>query len=291
MTVIYIDILLALNLFIDYLLLAATARVLQLPLKRSRHLAASLLGAVSSLLILLPTMPAVLTVTSRLAVAAAMVAVAFWERRWRFLMRQTAVRFIISALFAGVCYAGQLWVSPTGMTVQNGIVYYNVPPMLLISLTVGSYLLLCLFERLTRKRLAEQCRFRIDILDGGELITLNAMFDSGHSLCDRFTGAPVILAKEQAVRSLNERYALTTTHKPRGPIRYIPYHCVAGDGVLMAFRPARVTLYADHRTVDISGVWIAVTTALIREEYDALIGPAVADRLSQTPAAERSFAL
>ncbi len=279
MAVIYVDILLALNLFIDYLLLAATARVLQLPFRRTRHLLGALAGAFSSLLILLPPLPAAITLLCQAAVAAVMVTIAFGLHGVRAFLRQTAVLFVISALFAGVCYAGQLWTSPQGMTVQNGVVYYAVPPLTLVGLTACSYGVLCLFERLTKKRIAAGYRYRVEILDHGVHIVLEAMLDSGHSLCDRFSGTPVILARERSIRGLCAYYDVSAVNTPRGPIRFIPYHCVAGDGVLAAFRPKQVMLYANGHAVDISGVWIAATTALIREEYDALIGPALADRL------------
>lgn len=291
MTVIYADILLALNLFIDYLLLAATARVLQLPFVGVRRVLGALTGAASSLLILLPPLPTAVTLLTQIASAAVMVAVAFRFRGWGAYIKQTAVLFAVSALFAGICLAGYTWLSPQGLTVKNGVVYYAVPPLLLVALTCISYGVLCLFERLTRKRAAKGYDYRVEIVDRDCRVILHAMLDSGHSLCDRFSGAPVILAKEHAVRTLCAHYdPVAVSGRPRGPVRYIPYHCVAGDGVLAAFRPPQVTLYADGRAVDISGVWIAATTALVRDEYDALIGPAVTDMIPQSPS-ERGMAL
>ena len=54
MPVIYIDVLLALNLWIDFILLLATARILRLPRRRWRMVLGALLGAATSCLIFLP---------------------------------------------------------------------------------------------------------------------------------------------------------------------------------------------------------------------------------------------
>ena len=48
MPVIYIDVLLALNLWIDFILLLATARILRLPRRRWRMVLGALLGAATS---------------------------------------------------------------------------------------------------------------------------------------------------------------------------------------------------------------------------------------------------
>ncbi|MBQ4618062.1 MAG: sigma-E processing peptidase SpoIIGA [Clostridia bacterium] len=277
MTVIYIDILLALNLFIDYVLLLSTARVLRLPTSKGRLIGAALIGALSTLWILFPFAQGWLSTLWKLASAAAMVRAAFRFQGWRAFGKQTVTLFLISALFCGLCYAAWTLLSPPGLLVQNGIVYFDVPPLTLLLLTCLSYGGLCVFEHLTRKRAAKGRRYRVEILDDDLCVLLEAMYDSGHSLCDSFSGAPVILVKEKAVRRLQPLYSLSSDARPPGNVRFIPYQSIGGDGVLAAFRPSRVTLYADDRAVDISGVWIAPTTALRRDEYDALIGAALTD--------------
>ncbi len=57
MPVIYLDVLVVLNWFIDFLLLSSTSRILRLPFKRWRLVLGALLGGISSCLIFLPAMP------------------------------------------------------------------------------------------------------------------------------------------------------------------------------------------------------------------------------------------
>ena len=58
--VVYIDVLLGVNLFVNYFLLLAVGRFLHLAVRRLRLLAGAAVGAVFSLSILLPPLPAVL---------------------------------------------------------------------------------------------------------------------------------------------------------------------------------------------------------------------------------------
>jgi len=280
MTVIYVDILLALNLFVDFLLLCATARLLHRPTTTKRQIIAALFGALSSLVILAPPLSRSLSLLYKAGVSAVMVLCGFPLAGLFSFLKTTAVLWIISALFSGVMTMGCHLLSPVGLFVQSGVVYYNVSSLLLVLLTVASYGVLILLDRLTRKRVAFRCAYRLEIAEGDSRVMLRALLDSGHSLQEPFSGAPVILVGKDALRELNccrrmdEESCLYNGH-----IRCVPFSSVGGDGMLTAFRPARVTLHADGRFTDISGVWIAPVAALGRGEYDALIGPAVSDTL------------
>ena len=74
---IYIDVLLAVNIFINYFLLLAAAKFLAVRRIRLRILAASVLGAAYSLTMLMPSIPMVLALLMKLAMSASLVFVAF----------------------------------------------------------------------------------------------------------------------------------------------------------------------------------------------------------------------
>ena len=82
MPVIYIDVLLALNLFIDFLLLSAVARILRLPYRRLRLVAGAAAGSAFSAVLFLPPLPAPVSILIRAACACIIIKIAF---RWRAL--------------------------------------------------------------------------------------------------------------------------------------------------------------------------------------------------------------
>ncbi len=269
--IIYIDILLAVNLFVDFLLLSGVARVLHRPHKRFRLILGATVGALSSLMILLPPLPLWMTLTFRTVCAAVMVGVAFPFYGIGTFARTTAVLFVISALFAGMCEALWLFAAPTGLLVERGVVYYDVPPLYLVIFTSLAYGALCLYNRLTVKRVARGADYRLQIRHRGQEITLTAMLDTGCSLCDPFSGAPVALCKTTCIADL---LAAETA-----PLRYIPFSALGGEGMLPSFRPERVTVFCNNTAFDISGTWIAATDSIRGGEYDALIGPALVNGL------------
>ncbi len=276
MTVIYVDMLLGLNLVIDYVLVCGCARVLQLPAVRGRMIAAAGVGALSSLLILLPPMPTALSLLCKFGTALLMIPIAFRCTSFGRFCKAVVTLFVLSALFAGVCSGLYLLFAPSAVTVKSGIVYMPVPPLLLLALITVSYGVLCIYDRITRQRLAKDTAYRVEIRHRGEQVTLYALYDSGHRLRDSFTGAPVILVERAALGALQTQAQPALAGVSASLTRYIPFSSIGGSGMLPSFRPQEVLLHGGGKTVTVDPVWIAVCERLGKGDYRALIGPDIA---------------
>ncbi len=276
MTVIYVDMLLFLNLVIDYVLVCGCARVLQLPAVRGRMIAAAAVGALSSLAILLPPMPTVLSLLCKLGTALLMVPIAFACPSFGRFCKAVITLFVLSALFAGVCNGLYLLFAPSAVMVQSGIVYMPIPPLLLLILITVSYGVLCLYDRITRQRLAKDAAYRLEIRHGDERVMLYALYDSGHHLRDSFSGAPVIIVERAALGALQMQAQPALAGAVSSPMRYIPFSSIGGSGVLPSFRPQEVLLHSGGKTVALDPVWVAVCEHLGKGDYRALIGPDIA---------------
>ena len=77
MRTVYVDVLITVNIFIDFMLLVGTGRFLQLRSSLLRLILASLLGGAESLAALLPEIPLPLNLLTDLLFAAALMFVAF----------------------------------------------------------------------------------------------------------------------------------------------------------------------------------------------------------------------
>lgn len=287
-TVIYIDVLLALNLFIDFLLLAATARLLHCPCRRLRLICGAVAGSLSSLLILLPPLSTLLSLVCKLGCAVIMIRITFRWNGMALYIKQTLLLFFISALFAGICAVCWYTLAPNGFFVQSGIVYYDVPPLLLTLLTLISYGILCLYDRLMQKRVRANCAYRLSLPSASGNIVLRCLLDTGLTLCDGFSGTPVIVVSRKAVLSALSPAMIQATAHPKEPltgVRYIPFSSLGGMGLLPAFRPHKAVLSGNGSHCSLDGVWIAVADTLGRGEYEALISPDVAALLHKDRAA------
>lgn len=286
MTVVYLDILVTVNWLIDFLLLRACARLLHLPCRRGRAVLGALFGGFSACVLLLPELPAVASLSLKLVTAGVMVLIAFpWTGLFSYL-RQTGLLFLVSALFAGLAFALWFFVAPAGFYVSNGVVYYQIHPLLLAALCTACYLLVCLYERWFCRETRTGGRYRLTVTDKAGSVTLSALHDSGNGLTELFSGSPVIVAERDAVlpilspamqQALEEMATEANTVSAEAVLaagwRLIPFRSLSGSGLLPAFRPQRITLKKENgKGGDITGCYIALSPPLGRGDYRALIG-------------------
>lgn len=306
MPVIYIDVLLALNLFIDFLLLLATVRILRISYRRWRLVLGALFGSICSTLIFLPDLNMVLSTAVKLVSAAMIMLISF---KWMGVMayiKQLTVFFVISTLFAGVAMAVWFFAAPTGFYVQGGIVYYDVDPLTLVILTVISYGVIWAYDRVTQKKQPKNRDYRLLIDCGGGTAGVRALYDTGNGLTELFSGSPVVVVRYAAIASVLPpalQQALRTQASGwktgedagdeeaapavgdtavrtavRSRLRLVPFQSVGGNGLLPAFQPAHITVVAQNgASRDITGAYVAVCDTLGRGEYEALIGSDIAD--------------
>ena len=291
MPVIYLDVLVVLNWFIDFLLLSSTSRILRLPFKRWRLVLGALLGGISSCLIFLPAMPFYLSMLVKLAAGSLIVLASFPWLGIRAYGKQMLVFLVISAAFAGIATAIWFFAAPAGFLVANGVVYFDVPPLLLVGLTVLSYAGIRLYDRFIRKKAPLNHEYRL-ALDGGKgEVVLRALCDTGLHLTEPFSGCPVIVVRQSALYphlppALQEALSLRdqpgSFSYPSGTgavqavesrLRVVPYQTVGGKGLLPAFQVKKARISAPGRPDrDITGVYIALTPELGRGESEALFG-------------------
>lgn len=279
--VIYADILLAVNWWVDFLLLLLVRRMTGAGAAGWRVALGGLAGAVSCGLILLPPLPVWLTLAAKLVAAAAMVLVAFGFERWRVFARRLLWLFALSAGLAGLCAALYFYVAPIGFYVFNGTVYYAVPPLLLVGLTVVCYALLWLWERLLRHRAATDAEYTVTVTHGGRCVRMHCLYDSGNHLTEPFSGWPVLVAERYvAARLLAVPQSIADISPDETAWRVVPFDSIGGEGALPAFLPERITVRVGDEERVLPRCYMAVCDRLGRGEYEALIGSALGDYLT-----------
>jgi len=269
--VIYIDVLVAINIFVTWLLLACSVFFSAVQVKRWRLLLASLLGGAGSLLILLPPAPWWLLAAEKLLLSALLVFAGFGFGKWSRYLRCFAAFFGVNFAFAGLMLALWLTLKPDGMLYQNGAIYFDVSLLAFVIFACACYAIIRGLVALLRRRHpgANLCRATIHVL--GSSVTLPAFYDSGNKLADGFTGAPVAVAEYAALQAfLPGEFRpffrgelglpdLPGGHPWRARVRQIPFHALGQEGLLPAFRTDQVVVKAGHDTQPTPGAIIAVT--------------------------------
>ena len=261
MQTVYVDVLLVLNWVIDYLLLRLTAHFLRLSVSRKRLVLGAGVGAFGALVILLPPLPWGLDVLVKLLLSAAVIAAAFGVKSPRAFLRAGLSFFFLSFAFAGVLVAVWAVFAPQGLFVKNSVVYFDVPPLLLILLALGVYVFLRIVQRLCGRGAVKDTACTLKLTLGGAHASLSARVDTGCTLKEPFSGLPVIVV------------AGTALPRPGTPPRIIPYASVGGEGLLPAWRPESVCLQFPDKEIHPSLCYVAFSERPLSGAVQALLPP------------------
>ena len=270
---IYIDVLVGINLFINYFLLLAVSKFLSLPVKRFRMVAAAALGAAASLSILLPETNLFLSLAFKLAVSGLIVLFAYPYYGIKQFLRELAAFYIMSFAFAGFMLALWYFIAPQGLIIKNSVVYFNVSPLLLIVLTIVCYFIIRLIHRITGRQAPEDLFCRIQIDFNGKSVSCAAKVDTGNTQTEPFSNAPVAVVCEDCLDGIAPKHE-------SGKIRLVPFQAVSGEGLLPAFKPDKLTVITGREKIEVHEVYIAVTKSKLGA-FSALLNP---DLLQKTSA-------
>ena len=245
---IYLDILLAVNLFVTYFLLLATSLLLHRKPRRLRMTLAAVFGSFSSLVIFFPELPWLIASLFKLSVGTVLVLIAFGSAGKRLFLKTALLFAAVNFLFAGVMMALWTFVTPVEMYFKNGIVYFNISALTLAFSTIVAYFIVRLIAKILDRRVTKEQLCRIRIAFEGKEVLLDAFCDTGNRLTDPFDGTPVILCEYNAVRPLLPQalqgYFFDGTAPPsesrwNRKLRIVPCQTVNGNGMIPCFFPDR----------------------------------------------------
>lgn len=244
---IYVDVLLATNYLIDWMLLSLAGRLAGRRPRRGRQCLAAAVGALGALGIFLPVSGPLVSAGLRLGVTVGMLLAA-----WPFAGVRALVREFCCLLLCGLLVGGALsWLGSLGpaqrLLCRNGIVYLHFSPMLLLLNVALAYGLLTLAQRLLRFGSPPPQPLTVRLTVQGRTKTLGAMVDSGNLLREPFTGWPAVVCGAEALEGLLEPELLLLLRQNAPPQqlapwspRFLPYDSVGGQGLLPAFSGERL---------------------------------------------------
>ena len=184
---VYLDSVFALNFAVNWLLLHAAARLGAAAVRPRRIAAAAALGAAYAVAVYLPGCGVLAGWAGKLAVTAALLAVAFGLRRET--LRLAAVFGGVTLALCGAVYGLELLKHGR---VRPGALWYPVTFSSLVLTAGGVYAATRLL--LPRLSHAPDSVVPVRLTLGGRRVFLSALRDSGNTLCDPVTGEAVLVA-------------------------------------------------------------------------------------------------
>jgi len=271
MTTIYIDVLLVLNIYVNFFLLRATAGFTHTPLKNMRCIASSVIGSFFSLTILLPSDSFLLSLVIKLLASAVIVAISFGIKDRRAFLKLMGFFYIINFIFAGVVGFMYIMLNPSFMAFNNSYFYIDFSLISLVVFTAIAYFAVTIVRRILDRSLQTTGKYTVTIKYENRIFTLEAIADTGNTLEDSFTGKPVIICPQKVsgietdFTDCNAEYV----YKEYG-FRIIPYSTIDNAGFIPVFSPDEIMI-----THEESGKKFRVEALLgiIQKETPAIFNP------------------
>lgn len=244
MQTIYVDVLIVLNIYVNYFLLKTTAKITHSGMKNIRCIAASVYGSIYSLMILLPKLNTAVSILIKLAAAVTIVFAAFGLKCGFRLFINTVTFFAANFIFAGTIYAAYTWFKPNFIHFNNTYFYIDFSLIILVCTTAVLYLAVCIIRTLIDRIPDESDCYKIIIRYKDKIVSLSGLADTGNSLVDFFSGSPVIICGKDKLKALTgiENISDCTDFIPKG-FRLIPCSTISDSGLIPVFRPDEIVIF------------------------------------------------
>lgn len=268
---VYIDVLIILNLYINFILVRTAALFLRKSVDRRKCVFAALLGALGSMIILAPTLPFYVNIPYKILLCAGMVLIAFGKQKFRDFLVSGLFFLLVGFLFGGILTGIETVLAPNGMILNNGVCFFNIPIAALVSFTAAAFFLMKLVKRLTDSKTKRFCT--IKITQNGASVTLRGLCDTGCEVRDIFLGKPVIVCdyeKAAAVVPAEIVDYLAGKVEALEKIRLIPCQTVSSSAAIPVFKAQSILI--DGKQAD---ALVGISKSKLGDEVDCVFNPRI----------------
>ena len=288
-TVVYVDVLVAVNILVTYIMLVCTRVVVKSDTNKWGLVLATLFGGISSLVIFWESMPLILSVIFKIAGVIIISFSAFLPKNKKQFLKTTLAFLFVNFLFGGLLYFVELTFNPSNIFYVNGTVYFDISVLFLVSMTLISYGLLLVFDFFLKKRASEKTLYKITLYFRNKSVKLDALYDTGNHLTDGIEGKPVVVAELNSIKDFFSRSEIEffksdsiVSEVPetlKSIVRIVPCSSINGNSLLKAFVAEEMIIESDTFKFKTDFFVVAVTNnALSLGEYNCLLNSDIFER-------------
>jgi stage II sporulation protein GA (sporulation sigma-E factor processing peptidase) len=261
---VYADLVLVVNLVMNYFLLSLTAALTQARSMPWRLGAGSLLGGLYALAVIAAPFPFLTLPIVKIFISLAMVVIAFGPGPWQNLLSRLACFYLLSFLTGGAA----LSLLYSGAISPGSVPWWSLPAAAAVSLSVV-YLV---WNYRRQYRWQRENRVKVRLRFGSAWVEVPALVDTGNQLWEPLSNRPVIILENKALSGIlppevealcrQERMdwgGLASISNPEwaGRCRLVPFSGLGiKRGLLLGLRPDEVSLFVD-------GKWVGGQPALV----------------------------
>lgn len=259
MQTVYVDVLIFLNIVVDFFILLSLKTVFNIDVTFKRLVLSSIIISFFSLIALLPQINFFLNILINILTAVASVFICFGRCSIANFIKRVCCFFAINFIYAGIMIAIYMLFKPSKLAIINNVVYFDISPLLLIILTLCCYIILYIFKRITGKQgiMEKICKVHIKLND--KSYCFFGKVDTGCDVKEPFSGAPVIIVEKTVFNNLKIE---------DNNYRVIPFSSLGGEGILTGIKAQEVII--DEHKIE-KDIYIGICKNILNGEIKALI--------------------
>ena len=216
---IYVDLLVVEDLFLNYVILISTGIILNRITKFKKVFLSAVIGIVPLILLFIDVSKFEYNIISFLF-SIIMSLISFGYKDIIYTIKNIVIMYFTSVLLAGSIYL----INTNYLPDINNYLLNTV--ILIILAPVISYLYLKILKNI---KIINSNYYQVDIyLKDKPKITINGYLDTGNKLIDPYSFKPIILISKQVLKYNPEKYVL------------VPYNTITGGGILKCFSPEKI---------------------------------------------------
>lgn len=265
---------LVINILVTFFLIKATDIILHKKCSNKRLMLGMIIGSLSSLIILMPTLPYILNALIKFSLAIIIVFIIYGYKNIYTFIKNSLIFIIINFIFAGIILFVWSFIAPVGMVYNNGFVYFDISFTLIVVSACIAYFIIKLFRYIIDTKFSTDKVYNIKIIKNNNVVSIKGFPDSGNTLVDFYTGLPVIICSETSCGEImpdeykNFDYTSSDCLNNINGIRILPYSTVGYHGILPVFKPSLVEI--NGKAIN---ALIGITKDKFHSEVDAIFNP------------------
>jgi stage II sporulation protein GA (sporulation sigma-E factor processing peptidase) len=300
--VIYLDVVFAINLLIDFLILVFTSFVLREPIRSIRLLLSSFAGALYTLFLFAPELQLLWSMTAKILLSILMIRIAFPWRGPLSVLKELLVFYLVSCALGGIAYAAALFIgSATAM--NTGLVLVSkhtlTTNLVLLAIFMAPIVLTLagksVWKHVQQSKQLEAGIWSLTIVVGGKELTCSGLLDTGNGLMDPISKQPVTIVNFTSLKPLLPPQLVEQLEKnPTNlmdvmagvewgddwvrRVKMVPYRSVGTKmGMMIAFQPDRVRLQKENTIHDPVKTLIGISMQSMskHEQFEAILHPQI----------------
>ena len=284
---IYIDLIFLENIFMNLIIIYATAIILKKELKIIRIALGSIIGAIYACVYYISNLEIYSNIILKIILSLVIVYISFNSKTIKGFLKELLIFYLTSFTFGGVTFALLYFISPKDIIFQDGVLVGIYPlKMILIGGLIGFIIIIISFKSIKNKIAKKDMACIIKIKIKEKEVTAKAIIDTGNFLKEPLTGKPVVIVEKNLLENiipgdlLNglEKIISETNNleeKYLSKIKLIPFTALGTEnGLLLGIKPDEFTINYQEKENQIKDVIIGIYDKKLSKsnKYNALVG-------------------